>query len=386
MTSKQLFLKLEWWAMFHHALLTRAADSRLLLARPLECSIFLPQNRNHMKNINILVYFLIVINAGFAFSEPLVDGPINHFPTQVTLPADNAMTPEKIELGRKLFFETRLSKNNKLSCNSCHNVMKSGDDGLSRSPGHEKKLGGRNSPTVFNAAFNSVQFWDGRAPSLEEQAKGPIINPLEMGMANHDVVVELITKVPSYKNEFEKVFGPGPITINNLVKAIASYERTLVTPNSPYDKFINGDKSALNESAQRGWKLVQSIGCVACHSGPMFNGPPMPLGTGFYQKFPLIPGSEYEKKYRLLEDEGRFVATKDVGDKHMFRVPTWRNVARTSPYFHNGAVDTLEEAVRVMAKTQLGKTLPAGQVKDIVAFLTSLNGEIPKQSMPSLPK
>lgn len=307
------------------------------------------------------------------------------FPEQVPVPSDNPMTPEKIELGKKLFFDTRLSRNNKISCNSCHNVMKAGDDGLPRSPGHEGKLGGRNSPTVWNSAYQSVLFWDGRAPSLEEQAKGPIINPLEMGMESHNKLVELIDKVPAYKKEFEKVFGPGKITIDKMVKAIAAYERTLITPNSPYDRFIKGDKKALTPAAQRGMRLVETVGCTSCHNGPMFNGPTLPPGQGMYQKFPLIPGSEYEKKYRLTEDLGRFEVTHQEADKNMWRVPTWRNVAITAPYFHNGTVAKLDEAVRVMAKTQLGKTLSDAEVKDIVAFLTSLTGERPKQTKPVLP-
>src|SRR6201996_1643523 len=176
-----------------------------------------------MKTILLSAVMLLVVGSFSVHSDQLPDGPINKFPDKVAVPDDNPMTPEKIELGKKLFFDTRLSKNNKVSCNSCHNVMKSGDDGLPRSPGHEGKLGGRNSPTVFNSAFNSVQFWDGRAPSLEEQAKGPIINPLEMGMASHDAVAELIDKVPNYHKEFEKVFGTGKITIDRMVKAIAAY-------------------------------------------------------------------------------------------------------------------------------------------------------------------
>lgn len=334
-----------------------------------------------------LIPFAIALN--FVWGAPVMaqemSGPLERFPAEVPVPKDNPQTPEKIELGRKLFFETRMSKNSKVSCNSCHNVLKFGDDGLPRSPGHEGKLGGRNSPTVFNAAFASVQFWDGRAPTLEEQAKGPIINPVEMGMESHDVVVELLKKVPAYIEEFKKVFGTPEINITRVVQAIAAYERTLITPNSPYDKFVAGDKNALSPAAKRGWGLVQSVGCTTCHSGPMFAGPMLPMGTGFYQKFPLIPGSEYEAKYRLLEDEGRKVETKSEADKHMWRVPTWRNVARTAPYFHNGAVPTLEEAVKVMAKTQLGRDLKTSEVNDIVAFLKSLNGEIPKQTKPKLP-
>ena len=175
----------------------------------------------------LTVLFLAVPQ--FAHAQDQAGGPIEKFPTKMEIPADNPQTPEKIELGKMLFFDSRLSKSNKVSCNSCHNVMKFGDDGLPRSPGHEGKLGGRNAPTVFNAAFYSVQFWDGRAPTLEEQAKGPLINPLEMGMANNDVVVDIVNTVPRYKQEFEKVFGKGKITIDKLAKAVAAYERTLIT-------------------------------------------------------------------------------------------------------------------------------------------------------------
>lgn len=332
----------------------------------------------------LTVLFLAVPQ--FAHAQDQAGGPIEKFPTKMEIPADNPQTPEKIELGKMLFFDSRLSKSNKVSCNSCHNVMKFGDDGLPRSPGHEGKLGGRNAPTVFNAAFYSVQFWDGRAPTLEEQAKGPLINPLEMGMANNDVVVDIVNTVPRYKQEFEKVFGKGKITIDKLAKAVAAYERTLITPNSPYDKFVAGDKKALSESAQRGWKLVSTVGCVSCHNGPMFAGPALPLGTGFYQKFPTVPNAELEKKHHFSEDLGRFAETKKPEDKNFWRVSSWRNVARTAPYFHTGTVATLDEAVDVMAKMQLGKTLKKQEIKDIVAFLTSLNGEIPKQTLPTLPE
>jgi cytochrome c peroxidase len=315
----------------------------------------------------------------------LPDGPIVQFPDKPEIPKDNPMTPEKIELGKKLYFDTRLSKTNKISCNTCHDVMKAGDDGLPFSPGHDGTLGGRNSPTVLNSAFWSVQFWDGRAPSLEEQAKGPIINPVEMGMANHNVVVELISKVPAYVEEFEKVFGPGKVTIKKLVQAIAAYERTLITPNSPYDRFVAGDKKAMNASAQRGWRLFGSVGCLACHGGPMFNGPQMQMGQGFYQKFPLIPDADIEKKYAFTKDTGRHAETKKESDKNMWRVPSLRNVGITAPYFHNGAVSELDEAVRIMAKTQTGRVLTKEESKDIAEFLRSLTGVLPKQTLPQLP-
>jgi cytochrome c peroxidase len=325
--------------------------------------------------------------ASFAAETSAADDGIRvEFPKRVPQPADNPTTPEKVALGQQLYFDTRLSVNRKLSCNSCHDAMGSGADGKPFSPGHDGKLGGRNSPTVLNAAFRSVQFWDGRAASLEEQAKGPMTNPVEMGMPNHDAVVERLAKVPAYVESFKNVFGPGPITIENTVKAIAAYERTLVTPDSPYDRFVAGDKKALSASARKGMKLVTTVGCTSCHFGPMFAGPDLPQGQGFYMKFPTIPGSEYEAKYHLADDRGRQALTHQDSDKGMFRVPTWRNVAITAPYFHNGAVNTLDEAVRVMAKTQLGKTLPEKDVADIVAFLKSLTGKLPPQQVPTLPQ
>ena len=313
---------------------------------------------------------------------------LDSMPEQVPVPADNPMSETKVSLGKQLFFDGRLSRNGKVSCNSCHDVSKGGVDNLSFSVGHDGKKGGRNAPTVWNAAFQSVQFWDGRAASLEDQAKGPMVNPVEMGMANHDAVVSRLTKVPGYITLFKAVFpGDGPsLTIDNAAKAIAAYERTLITRNSPYDRFAKGETAALSAGAQRGFKLVQEVGCMTCHMGPNFSGPTMPVGTGFYQKFPTNPNTAYDKKYGFSKDLGRFEFTKKDEDKHMFRVPTWRNVARTAPYFHNGAVKTLDEAVKVMAKTQLNRDLKPAETKDIVEFLTALNGELPKQDPPELPK
>lgn len=304
-------------------------------------------------------------------------------PAQAPVPKDNPMTPEKIELGKLLFFDTRLSANSKLSCNTCHNVLGSGTDNLQFSKGINDQLGGRNSPTVWNSGFWSVQFWDGRAASLEEQAKGPITNPVEMGMKDHNVVVAAVKNVKAYGQLFSKVFGGSdPINIDNIAKAIAAFERTLITPNSPVDKFLNGDKKALTSAAQRGMELVKTVGCNACHSGPHFNGPPMAMGQGFYQRFPLFTDNKYEKKYNFSKDLGRYEVTKDESDKNAFRVMSWRNISETAPYFHNGAVKTLDEAVRVMAKTQLNKDLKNSEVADIVAFLKALKGERPKITAP----
>lgn len=326
----------------------------------------------------------------FFLAAALLGANLSHafdvLPDSAPVPADNPMTEAKIKLGKQLYFDPRLSKNEKVSCNSCHDVSKGGVDNLQFSLGVEGKKGGRNAPTVWNAAFHSVQFWDGRAPSLEEQAKGPMVNPVEMAMDNHDAVVARLKKIPGYRKAFAEVFGgENPLTIETVAKAIAAFERTLITPNSPFDRFIKGNKKALSPAQQRGMKLVQEVGCTSCHSGPNFAGPTMPAGVGFYQRFPTIPGTTFESKYHLADDMGRFEATKKEEDKHMWRVPTWRNVARTAPYFHNGSVKTLDEAVLIMAKTQLNRDLTKAQVKDIVAFLTSLNGELPKQDKPELP-
>lgn len=307
-------------------------------------------------------------------------------PDKPAVPADNPISATKIELGKQLFFDPRLSVDGTISCNSCHSVMASGTDNRAVSVGVAGQKGGRSAPTVWNSAFLSVQFWDGRAASLEDQAKGPILNPVEMGIPSQEEAVRRINSIPGYVSQFSAVFGgKDPVTYDNIAKAIATYERTLLTPNSPFDRYMKGDKKALSAQAQRGMKLVEEVGCTACHMGPNFAGPAMPTGKGFYQKFPTFENNEYVKKYKLKDDNGRYSATKNEADKNMWRVPTWRNIALTAPYFHNGAVETMDEAVRVMAKTQLDKTLSDGQVEDIVAFLNSLTGKFPKQTLPQLP-
>jgi cytochrome c peroxidase len=308
-------------------------------------------------------------------------------PTEVPVPTDNPQSPSKIELGKMLYFDPRLSVDGTVSCNSCHNVMLDGGDGRPVGVGVRGQRGGRGSPTVWNSAFHTVQFWDGRAASLEEQALGPLTNPIEMGMPSHDAVMERINKIPGYVQAFKKAFPKDPTpTIQNLGKAIASYERTLVTPNSPFDKYVKGNKKAMTVQQIRGMKLVQEIGCTSCHTGVNFAGDGFKMGEGHYQPFPQIPGSKYDRQYDLTSDKGRYEVTKKDEDKNHWRVPTWRNVAITAPYFHNGKVKTLDEAVRVMAKTQLDMDLKEDQVQDIVSFLNALTGEFPKQTIPQLPK
>jgi len=330
-----------------------------------------------LKTITISAALLAVNSASFAFDT---------LPATPKVPADNPMSAAKIELGKQLFFDPRLSVDGTISCNSCHNVMAGGTDNRDFSVGVKGQKGGRSAPTVWNAAFLSAQFWDGRAATLEDQAKGPILAGVEMGMPSEQAAVDRIKSIPGYVQSFKAVFGGNdPVTYDNIAKAIATYERTLITINSPFDRYNRGDKSAMSASAVMGMKKVKSLGCTSCHNGVNFAGPDLPIGQGFYQKFPTFPGSEYDKKYKLTEDTGRYEVTKDSADKHMWRVPTWRNVALTAPYFHNGSVKTLDEAVRVMAKTQLNKEVSDADVKDIVAFLNSLTGTFPTQTMPRLP-
>ena len=307
-------------------------------------------------------------------------------PKTPPIPKNNPQTKDKIELGKMLYFDPRLSKDGTVSCNSCHNVMNGGSDNRSFSAGVNGHRGGRSAGTVFNSAFYSVQFWDGRAASLEEQAKGPLINPIEMGNKDHKMVISRIGKIPGYVKMFKKVFkGKKPLNIDNYAKAVAAYERTLITPNSPFDKFIGGNKKAMSQAAQNGYETFKSVGCVTCHSGPNFSGPTLPEGTGFFMKFPTFENTEFDRKYKFTSDKGRFDVTKKKQDMYFFRVPTLRNIALTAPYFHNGSVQDLSEAVRVMGKTQLNKDLSDSQVKDLVAFLGALTGSIPPQTMPVLP-
>jgi cytochrome c peroxidase len=327
---------------------------------------------------SVLTLFVLSSLSAYAEFRALPDKP--------EYPKDNPQTPAKVELGKMLYFDPRLSVDGTVSCNSCHNVMSDGGDGRPVGVGVRGQRGGRGSPTVWNSAYNSVQFWDGRAASLEAQAVGPLTNPIEMGMPNHDAVMERINKIPGYVKAFKKAFPKAERpTIDNLARAIAAYERTLVTPNSAFDKYMKGNKKAMTAQQIRGMKLVDEIGCTSCHTGANFSGEGFKMGEGNYQPFPQIPGSEYDKKYDLLSDLGRYEVTKKAEDKNHWRVPTWRNVAITAPYFHNGKVLTLDEAVRVMAKTQLGMDMKTEQVDDIVAFLNALTGEFPKQTMPQLP-
>jgi cytochrome c peroxidase len=320
---------------------------------------------------------LIAANSAFAWESLPDDAPA---------PKDNPTTAAKAELGKMLFFDPRFSITGTVSCFSCHNVMEGGDDHRSVSLGVHGQAGGRNAPTVWNAAFLSSQFWDGREATLEDQAKGPVTNPIEMGMASLEDAIARVRAITGYKPYFDEAFGAGDnVTIDNAAKAVAAYERTLITPNSPYDRYVDGDKTALSAQAIRGMDTFEKTGCTSCHSGAAFAGPALAPGTGFFMKFPLFPDTPEIEQYGLMQDEGRFTATGNAADKNVWRVPTLRNLTYTAPYFHNGAVKHMDEAVRIMAKAELNKELSDAEVADVVAFLESLTGEFPQQTMPRLP-
>ena len=227
---------------------------------------------------------------------------------------------------------------------------------------------------------------------MEDQAKGPPANPIEMGMANLDAVIDRVRRIPGYTPLFQRAFPSTgraavteAITMDNAAKAIAAYERTLITPNNAYDRYAKGDKSALTAQQARGLATFAEVGCTACHQGPNFSGPNLPVGTPFLMRFPTFPDSPFVARYDLVSDTGRASVTKLDADRNMWRVPSLRNLTHTAPYFHNGVVHTIDEAVRAMASTQLNKALTNDQVNDITTFLMSLSGPFPVQKMPLLP-
>ena len=279
--------------------------------------------------------------------------------------ASNPLTEEKISLGRMLYYDKRLSKGQDASCNTCHKLDNFGVDGEETSEGHLGKRGDRNSPTVFNAAGHFVQFWDGRAPDVEEQAKGPVMNPVEMAMTSNKQVVAVLKSMPGYVEAFKKAFpdDKDPVTFDNMAKAIGAFERKLVAP-SRWDKFLQGDQTALTDVEKAGFNKYMEAGCQACHAGPY-------VGAQMYQKIGVV------KPWPDTSDEGRFKVTKQEGDKMMFKVPSLRGIEKTGPYYHDGSVKVLDEAVSHMAEYQLGKQMTREEVASIVAWLKTLTGEVP---------
>ena len=278
--------------------------------------------------------------------------------------ASNPTTPEKIALGRQLYYDPRLSKGQDVSCNTCHLLDKGGVDSELTSKGHKGQRGERNSPTVYNAATHFAQFWDGRAATVEDQAQIPLVNPVEMAMADAAYVIRTLKSIPGYVEAFKTTF-PGesdPITMENLGRAIGSFERGLMTP-GPFDEFLGGKMTALGTDALRGLEVFIELNCVSCHTGPA-------LGGTMYQKLGSVKA--YETK-----DEGRFTITKNPEDKHVFKVPSLRLITKTAPYLHDGSATTLDDALTVMATYQLAKgSLDTDEREYLHAFLEALDGTI----------
>lgn len=290
---------------------------------------------------------------------------------------ENVLSPERIELGKMLYFEPRLSKSWLISCNTCHNLGMAGVDMVETSLGHGWRKGPRNSPTVLNAVFNIAQFWDGRAADLKEQAKGPVQASVEMNNSPERVVATL-QSMPEYVAGFEKAFPEvaDPVSFDNMARAIEAFEATLLTPDAPFDQYLRGDEKALSDEEERGLGVFMDKGCAGCHSG-------INVGGNGYYPFGVVekPGAE------LLppEDKGRFEVTQTATDKYVFRAPPLRNVVLTPPYFHTGKVWDLRQAVAIMGSTQLGSELTDEEVTAIVTFLGTLTGTQPQVEHPVLP-
>ncbi|MCA1336464.1 cytochrome-c peroxidase [Pseudooceanicola marinus] len=331
-----------------------------------------------MRSLTILLLASTAL-ATSAAADELRDYATDMFqPLPSTIPAvaDNPVTDEKIELGKMLFFDPRVSLSGVFSCYSCHNLTTGGDDNLETSVGHGWQKGPRNAPTVLNAVLNEAQFWDGRAEDLKAQAKGPVQAGVEMANTPENVEV-MMNSMPQYVSLFETAF-PGedaPTNFDNMAKAIEAFEATLLTP-APFDSWLNGDDAALTAEAREGLGLFLDLGCVSCHSG-------VNVGGHGYYPFGLIekPGADV-----LPEgDKGRFAVTETVDDEYVFRAAPLRNVSLTAPYFHSGKVWDLKVAVQIMAESQLGEELSDEDATSIVAFLDSLTGEMPEVTLPVLP-
>lgn len=280
--------------------------------------------------------------------------PITALPQKITIDA------KKMHLGEELFFDTLLSRDNTISCASCHDIENGGDDNLKFSFGIDAQEGDINAPTVLNAVYNFRQFWSGSAKDLAEQAKGPIENPIEMGHT-FEALIPLLYKTP-YKEKFEAIYEEG-ITEDTIADAIAEFEKTLTTPNSPFDRYINGEKDAITQEQKDGYSIFKSKGCIACHHG-------INVGGNLYNKFGLMKDVQSKRL-------GRYEVTKSEADKYFFKVPTLRNIALTAPYLHDGRFETLDETVKFMSHFQLGRTITQEEVDKIVDFLHSLSGKKP---------
>ena len=302
---------------------------------------------------------LVVFNISNAQTSINQDRMITPLPTNIPYDKEKAM------LGKQLYMDTSLSKDGKVSCNTCHDLKRYGVDNEIFSIGADGVLDEPfNSPTTFNSVFNFVQFWDGKAKNLADQAKNPFINPKEMALKDEAEVVKRVEANAKYKASFDKIYGQ--ITMQNITDAIAEFEKTLITPNAPFDRYLNGDENAISSQAKRGWEAFKSNGCIACHQGQN-------VGGTMYQKIGIF------EPYPNQENLGRYEITKIESDKMVFKVPSLRNVAKTAPYYHDGSIPTLDACVQFMAYYQLGRFLDQQTVDDIVAFLESLTGEFNEQ-------
>lgn len=283
---------------------------------------------------------------------------------------ENPLTPEKIALGKALYYDNRLSLNQTQSCNTCHDLKKFGVDNLPTSPGDNGAPGTRNSPTVLNAALHFLQFWDGRNKDVEEQAGGPVMNPAEMNMPSEATVMDRLIADENYVKLFAAAF-PGeasPVTFTNMRNAIGAFERILLTP-ARFDEFLTGNKQALTEDELNGLGTFIETGCIACHTGAL-------LGGNMFQKYPLF-GTHREYTGSEVEDTGKMQVTKDEADRDVYKVPSLRNIAETWPYLHDGSVNELDKAIDIMARAELNKTLTLQQIIDMAAFMKTLTGEVP---------
>ncbi len=319
-----------------------------------------------MTKMKVLGVAVALAVAGGAWAATVRDEPIK--PIEAAKVAD----PGKVELGKKLWFEPRLSMSGIISCNTCHNLSMGGTDNLKTSIGHGWKAGPVNSPTVFNSSLAIAQFWDGRAADLKEQAGGPIQADVEMNMP-HTLAVGILQSIPGYVDEFKRVYGKDKIDIDMVTDSIAEFEKTLVTPNSRFDQWLLGKDDALTPTELAGYELFRDSGCVACHNGEA-------AGGNSFQKMGIV------EPYKGNEGvEGRAAVTGKDADRFSFKVPTLRNVELTYPYFHDGAANTLTEAVDIMGRLQLGRTFTEEENGKIVAFLKTLTGEQPVFRLPILP-
>jgi cytochrome c peroxidase len=340
-----------------------------------------PFKINKKRYLIIVVFVLFIVLISISFQK---DGdPIKNFRAsessifEMSVTASNEpirpipltidLDPNKVSLGDQLFHDPRLSKNNKISCASCHNLERGGTDRLVVSIGINGQKGKVNAPTVFNSIFNFKQFWDGRAETLEEQIDSPIHNAREMGSSSWSEIIKKLKQSPEYVSLFKSLYADG-ITSDTIKDVIAEFERSLITPNSRFDQFLRGDEKALNLSEKEGYRLFKSDGCASCHQG-------INVGGNMFQSLGLF-GNYFQDRGNITPaDLGRYNITKDDRDRYVFKVPSLRNVAITAPYFHDGSVKTLTSAVEIMSQYQLGRELSKDEIEAIVKFLIALTGE-----------